>query len=54
MRAPRGRQDAFVFAALVLAGYILVRVLGLDEPWAFLLAAAVALGGWQLVTRGRA
>lgn len=54
MRAPRGRQDAFVFAALVLAGYVLVRILGLDEPWAFLLAAAVALAAWRLVTRGRA
>ncbi len=54
MRASHGRQDAFVFAALVLAGYVLVRVLGLDEPFAFILAAVVALGGWQLVTRGRA
>jgi len=26
----------------------------LDEPFAFSLAAVVARGGWQLVTRGRA
>jgi len=54
MRTLRGRQDALVFAALVVAGYVLVRLLGLDEPFAFILAAVVALSGWQLVTRGRA
>jgi len=53
LRTPSGKQDAFIFAALVLAGYVLVRVLGLEEPYAFILAAVVALGGWQLVTRGR-
>ena len=30
MRAPRGARDAVVFAALVLAGYVLMRAVGIE------------------------
>lgn len=51
MPPPRGPRNAFVFAALVLAGYVLMRSLGVDEPYAFIVTAGIALIGWRLVAR---
>jgi hypothetical protein len=51
MRSPRGPRDAVVFAAIVLAGYVLMRLLGIAEPFAFILTAVIALAGWALVAR---
>lgn len=51
MRTPRGPRDAIVFTAIVLAGYLLMRLLGIDEPYAFILTAAIALIGWRLVAK---
>jgi hypothetical protein len=51
MRQPRGTRDAVVFAALVLAGYVLMRSIGIGEPFAFILTAIIALAGWSLVSR---
>lgn len=53
MRTPRGARDAVLFAALVLAGYVLMRVVGIEEPFAFIITAVIALAGWSLVSRGR-
>lgn len=53
MRSPRGARDAIVFAAFVLAGYVLMRVLGIEEPFAFILTAAIALVAWRLVAPQR-
>jgi hypothetical protein len=49
MRSPRGPRDAVVFAALVLAGYLLMRLLGIEEPYAFILTAVIALAAWRLI-----
>ena len=51
MRTPRGPRDAVLFTAIVLAGYLLMRLLGVEEPYAFILTAAIALIGWRLVAR---
>jgi hypothetical protein len=52
MRSPRGPRDAVVFAAIVLGGYVLMRLVGIGEPFAFILTTVIALIGWALVSRG--
>lgn len=51
MRPPRGAREVVLFAALVLSGYVAARGLGIGEPLAFILTAAIALGGWAAVSR---
>lgn len=51
MRSPRGARDAVVFAALVLVGYVVMRSVGIEEPFAFIFTAIIALAGWSLVSR---